>query len=189
MLERELTYQMPFERLVKLSRSASRKAFATSWRALLALIVAYIAGLAALIVFAPVVKRWLTAAGLPGGSDIAILMVAFFGGIYLLRRLSLRQVRERGDFNSLVRFKEDQDGLRFATPHIEYYLKWDGISQMLLEPDGVAISHVSLFFLIPDSAFIDRNERDTLIRDVFARLSETARARSERFLRPVLGSG
>jgi hypothetical protein len=55
-----------------------------------------------------------------------------------------------------------------------------------MEHDGVAVSHGSLFFLIPDGAFADLQERNAFIRDVFGRLGAEARARSEAFVRPVL---
>lgn len=186
MLDRELTYQMPFARLLKLSRSASRKAFAVSWRLVWLLIASYLAGLALVIVFARPIDNWLAQYGLPDLTPIVSLLIAFGIGFWLLRRYGQRQAKNRADYDSVVRFREDPEGLRFATTQVEYFIKWHGISQMLLEPDGVVFSHGNLFFLVPTEAFSSISERDTLVRDVFGRLSEVARARSEKFIRPVL---
>jgi hypothetical protein len=59
---------------------------------------------------------------------------------------------------------------------------------MLMERDGVVVSHGNLFFLVPDSAFVDTQERNGFVRDVFGRLGEEARSRSESSVRPVLGT-
>lgn len=186
MLDRELTYQMPFERLMKLSRSASRKAFSTSWYLTWLLIGSYFALLGALIIFADEIDRLEREAGIPWWFWFGLLIVALVAGLLLLRRHTRRLMKGRADFDSTVTLREEPDGLRFATPQIEYYVKWNGISQMLMQHDGVAISHGALFFLIPDVAFADRSERDAFVRDVFGRLNDAARERSETLVRPVL---
>jgi hypothetical protein len=77
-------------------------------------------------------------------------------------------------------------GLRFATEEVEHYLKWRGISQLLLDRDGVIFSHGNLFFLIPDRAFASSEDRLAFIRDVHERLGERARALSEKHVSVVL---
>ncbi|WP_072394695.1 hypothetical protein [Hyphomicrobium sp. CS1GBMeth3] len=186
MLDRELTYQMPFERLTKLSRSASRKAFSTPWRLTWLLLGSYFALLTLLVVFDDVIDRLERDAGIPWWFWLSLLVVVLIGGLFLLRRRWRRLIKGRVDFDSAVSFRQDPGGVRFATSQIEYYIKWDGISQMLLEHDGVVISHGSLFFMIPNTAFADEHERSALVRDVFGRLNAAARERSEEFLRPVL---
>lgn len=186
MLTRELTYQMPFERLVKLSRSASRKAYSMSWYLVWGLVAAYILAVAAFVVFAPTFDRWQADLGVPDYSVFLLAGAAALAGIWMLRRYGLRQMKDRADYDSTVRFRRETDGLRFATPQVEYFVKWNGISQMLVEPDAIVFSHGSLFFPVPDTAFADAAERDGLVRDVFGRLTETARQRSEKFIRPVL---
>jgi len=84
--------------------------------------------------------------------------------------------------------RKDDGGLRFATDQVEYYLKWPGISQMLMERDGVAVSHGSLFFLIPDGAFANVQERNAFVGEVFGRLGGEARGRSEKHIRHVLSA-
>lgn len=186
MLDRELTYQMPFERLVKLSRTASRKAFAQSFRMTILLFAGYVASLALIIGFARPINRWLAQYGLPAFTPIALLILAFVFGYWLLRRHGKKQMKQRADFDSTVRFREEPDGLRLATPEIEYFVKWHGISQVLLLADGVVFSHGNLFFMVPNEAFRDLGERDALTRDVFGRLNPTARERSEKLIGPVL---
>ena len=186
MLDRELTYQMPFERLVKLSRSASRKAFSTSWYLKWLLFGSYFVLLAAFIVFDSEIVRLEREAGVPWWLWFVLLVAALIVGMLALRRHARRQMKGRADFDSTVTLRQEPDGLRFATPQIEYYVKWIGISQMLMQHDGVAISHGSLFFLIPDAAFADMSERDLFVRDVFGRLNDAARERSKSLVRPVL---
>jgi hypothetical protein len=185
-MHRELTYQMPFERLLKLSRSASRKAYSSSWYLFLLLLAAYLGAIVGLAVFDSAVTRWQDARGLPWFSAFLLVLVIFVAAFWVLRRYGLRQMKGRANYGGTVRLRQDEGGLRFMTDDIEYYVKWSGISQMLLEHDGFAVSHGNLFFLVPDSAFSDITERNGLIRDVFARLGEEARARSKKFMRPVL---
>lgn len=185
MLERELQYQMPFERLQKLSRTASRKAFSTSWWRLWLLVVLYFVLVIALSVL-DYGGRLSQATGIPWWGWLSMLLAFVFGGIAWIRRQGLRQAKARADYDSTASVRQEADGIRFATPEIEYKVKWPGISQMLMVHDGVVISHGSLFFLIPDSAFIDMAERDAFIEDVYGRLTDVARARSEKFMRPVL---
>jgi hypothetical protein len=115
-----------------------------------------------------------------------LLVAAAFLGLALVRRHKRQVLKSRADFDSTVRLREEPEGLRFVTPQIEYFIKWNGISQMMMEHDGVVISHGALFFLIPDDAFADKGERDAFIRDVFGRLGQEAVERSERFVRSVL---
>ena len=108
------------------------------------------------------------------------------GCAWLLRRWQIGRVKSRVDFDQMVRMRQDDGGLRFATADVEHYVKWSGISQMLLERDGVVVSHGILFFLIPDKAFASATDRLAFIREVYGRLDEKARAMSERHLRSAL---
>lgn len=187
MLDRELQYHMPFERLQKLSRTASRKAFSASWWRFWLLIALCFVLLAVLHVL-DYEGRLAQATGIPPWVWLSLLGAFLFGGLVWIRRHGKRQMKARVDFDSAVRLRQDHGGLRFATPEIEYYLKWGGIGQMMVEPDGVVVSHGSMFFLIPNSAFADKAERDAFVRDVYGRLNEAAVERSEKFIRPLLGA-
>lgn len=183
MLDRELSYQMPFKRLMKVSRMASRRAFAGSWRLLFLLVAAYFVAFGLIIAFPEPVADWLADHNLPAVAPIFLLLAAFFAGFWLLRRHGVKQMKQRADYDGVVRFREEQDGLRFATSDIDYLVKWRGLSQMILvETDGVLFSHGSLYFLVPIEAFHDTKERNELVRDVFARLSEEARERSGKYV-------
>ncbi|MEO8420139.1 MAG: hypothetical protein ABI457_02995 [Hyphomicrobium sp.] len=185
-MDRELTYQMPFERLVELGRSAGRKVFAKLRAAFLLLIGLFCVAMALLTSFNEPIQKWQASVGLPEPSAYIAVLVAFAAAILELRRFRLRQIRSRADYDSAVRMREDDGGLRFATDQVEYYLKWQGIGQMLMERDGVAVSHGNLFFLIPNDAFSALAERDAFVRDVFGRLGAEAQARSEKHMRPIL---
>jgi hypothetical protein len=98
-------------------------------------------------------------------------------------------LKSRAAFNDTIRLTQDEGGLRFATEEVEHYLKWRGISQLLLDHDGVVVSHGNLFFLIPNHAFASAEERVTFIRDVYGRLGERARSISNKHVSTVLKEG
>jgi hypothetical protein len=184
MLERELTYQLSFERLAKLSRSAGRKAFQTvfvlTWLWVLVLLVAVIA----IVVYADALRTSIQPFGIAAGPELMFLAAAviFFTGSRWLRKLRVAQLKRRATFNGTIRLTQDAGGLRFSTDEVEHYLKWKGISQVILERDGVAVSHGSLFFLVPDAAFASGEERLAFIRDVYGRLGEHAQAISRKYV-------
>ena len=187
-MRRELTYRLSFKRIMKLSRTMGGKLFARVWLWLLLacfLLAALLTG-----VFNPEIERWMIGAGLPDWPDLpfATCLVLFFAGIWRIRRLNASRIRTRANFDSEIRMTQEEGGLRFATDAIEYYVKWNGIAQMLVEPDGVVISHGNLFWLIPDTAFADAADRRAFIQEVYGRLGESARARSEKYIRPALAA-
>jgi hypothetical protein len=187
-MQRELTYHVPFERLIKLSRSAGRKVYpGVRWLAWL-LIALMIPVLAFVYAFSEEISDMAEDEGIPLGAELAFIIVGliFLGGVLLLRRYRLRLLKTRANFDQVVRLKQDDGGLHINTDDIEYYLKWQGLTQMLLERDGIVVSHGNLFFLIPDKAFASAAERLAFIRDVYGRLGESARAISEKYVRPAL---
>jgi len=155
LMQRELSYQLPFERLSKLSRAASRKAYPTLWWLSWLLLALVFAAIIAIIIYADALDGWLLRLGIPFGALLLLVAtgLVFLVGIYFLRRSRIAQVEERSTFNATIRLAQDDGGLRFATEEIEYYLKWRGISQILVDHDGVIVSHGNLFFLVPDRAF------------------------------------
>jgi hypothetical protein len=187
-MERELTYHVPFDRLIKLSRSAGRKVYpsiqwlAWLWIALLIPAVAFLYG------YSDEINDVAEDEGIPFATEMLFIAVGlvFLVGMLLLRRYRVRLMKNRANFDQIVRLKQDDGGLHVITDDIEYYLKWRGLTQMLLERDGLVVSHGNLFFLIPDRAFAGPAERLAFIRDVYGRLSESARAISEKHLRSVL---
>ncbi len=185
-MDRELTYQMPFTRLRKLGRNSGRKAYPVLWWSRWLLLASFFVVLILASTFDDAIQRWQSSVGLPPLTSFVAVLVLFVAALIVLRRSAFRQTKARANFQSDVRLRRDDGGIRIATDEIEYYLKWPGISQMLMEHDGVVVSHGNLFFLIPDSAFVDTQERNGFVRDVFGRLSEEARSRSERSMRAVL---
>lgn len=188
MLNRELRYHMPFDRLTKLSRQASRRAFSTSWYAIWALLGGYFALLGLMIVFSDEIGRLERDAGVPWWLWMVLLVAAALVGALLLRRQGRSRMKARANFDSAVSLRQEPEGLRFATPDIEYLVKWNGMSQMMTVPDGVVVSHGSLFFLIPNTEFADDGERPAFVRDVYCRLNPAVVERSEAFMRPLLGA-
>jgi hypothetical protein len=186
-MPRELTFEVPYKRLARLSRTAPRNAYPTVWwSGLLSWLFVII--LFALIFYRRILNGWFEATGIPIRVEFLFLAVGllFFLSFWLLRRLTIRQIKGRADFDQVIRLRQDDGGLRFITDQTELYLKWQGISQILLEPDGVVVSHGNLFFLVPDIAFASADDRLAFMREVYGHLSETARSISERHVGAAL---
>lgn len=187
MLGRELTYSMPLARLLTVSRVASRKVYASSWLFVALIFAVYVAIFSLLMAYDRPIKAWLKSYGLPGGITVIPIILALILAFWWLRRRGLKQLKSRADFDSAVRFREEAEGLRFATSEIEYFVRWTGIAQLLLiENHGLIVSHGNLFFLIPNEAFQSLQERNDLALRSLAKLSDAARERSEKFVKPVL---
>ena len=187
-MHRELTYQIPFERLRKLSRAASRKAYPKLWWLTWLWLALVLAAVFAIAFFADALDDRFNTVGIPFGLTLlfVVVVVVSLGVAYLLRRLRMAEVKGRATFNATITMKQDEGGLRFITEEIEHYLKWRGLSQMLLDRDGVIVSHGNLFFLIPDRAFTGPEDRLAFIREVYDRLGERARSISEKHVAAVL---
>jgi hypothetical protein len=188
-MQRELTYHVPFERLVKLSRSAGRKVYPHIRWLVWVMIAIVIAVCAFLYAFGDEIRDVAEDDGIPFATELAFIavFVAFIVGLRLLRRYQLRLMKNRFNFDQTVRLNQDDGGVRLSTDGVEYYLKWQGLTQMLLEPDGVVLSHGNLFFLVPNTAFASPEERLSFIREIYGHLSEKARAISEKHIQPALG--
>lgn len=185
---RELTYRMPYERLAKLGKTMGRKAFRGIWWRKWALFAAFLAIALGVSGFGDQLDRWAYMQGIPVGSG-TVLLAAFAllaAGVFWLRRTQKREMKSRADYDQQIRLRKDEGGLHFATDEIEYYLKWPGISQMLMDRDDVVVSHGGLFFMVPDRAFESGEERLDFIRDVYGRLKPDARARSQQYVEPLL---
>ena len=188
-MQRELTYHVPFERLVKLSRSAGYK-MNPHVRWLVWLLIALVMGVFAfLYTFGDEIRDVAEDEGIPFATELAFIgvVLVFVVGLRLLRRYQTRLMKDRVNFDQIVRLNQDDGGVRLTTDGVEYYLKWPGVTQMLLERDGVVLSHGNLFFLVPDTAFSSPEERLSFIRDIYGHLSEKARAISEKHIQPALG--
>jgi hypothetical protein len=188
-MQRELTYHVPFERLVRLSRSAGRKIYPRIRWIMWLMIAVLLAVFAFLYTFGDEIRDVADDEGIPFATELAFIgaFLVFIVGLRLLRRYQLRLMKNRYNFDQIVRLNRDDGGVRLSTDGVEYYLKWQGVTQMLLERDGVVLSHANLFFLVPDTAFASPEERLSFIREVYGHLSEKARAISEKHIQPALG--
>ena len=188
-MQRELTYHVPFERLVQLSRSAGRKIYPRIRWMVWVMIALVLFVCAFLYTFGDEIRDVAEDDGIPFATELAFIAVflAFIVGLRLLRRYQLRLMKDRYNFDQVVRLNRDDGGVRLSTDGVEYYLKWQGVTQMLLERDGVVLSHANLFFLVPDTAFASPEERLSFIREIYGHLSEKARAISEKHIQPALG--
>jgi hypothetical protein len=141
------------------------------------------------VVYADTLREAVPLFGL--GPELLLLAAAgiLFAGARWIRKLRVAQLKRRATFNQPIRLTQDEGGLRFSTDEIEHCLKWKGISQMILEKDGVAVSHGALFFLVPDSAFASAAERLAFISDVYARLDAEAQSNSRKHIRPAIEQG
>jgi hypothetical protein len=186
----ELTYQVPFGRLTKLSRTTCRKVYPSVWLMQWVIFAVVGAGTIAYLQYYDALDLWMRSAGMPLAVRLALPWIPFSGLVacyVLLRKLNIYRVRSRIDFDLTIHLTKDDGGLRLATEGIEYYLKWLGISQMLMEPDGVVVLCANVAFLVPDAAFPDAGTRLAFIREVYGHLTEKARSASEKYIRPVLG--
>jgi len=188
-MQRELTYHVPFERLVKLSRSAGLKVYPHIRWIVWAMIAIVIGTCAFLYAFGDEIRDVAEDDGVPFATELLFIavFVVFIVGLRLLRQYKLRLMKQRFDFDQIVRLNQDDGGVRLSTNGVEYYLKWQGVTQMLLEHDGVVLSHANLFFLVPNTAFASAEERLSFIREIYGHLSEKARAISKEHIQPVLG--
>jgi hypothetical protein len=191
-MQRELSYRLPLARLIKLSRTATRKGYPIVWWLTWVWIGIFLAVTISFAVFANDIRDALEAFDMGDMGPFvlfAAIALAYLAGRYALRKLRNAEVQRRATFNETIKLTQDEGGLRFATEEIEQYLKWPGISQLLLEPDGVVVSHGNLFFLIPNQAFPSADDRVAFIRDVYNRLGERARSISNRYVSGVLKNG
>jgi hypothetical protein len=188
-MQRELSYRLPFARLAKLSRTASRKGYPLVWWLTWLWIGVFLAVMIAISLFADDIRDAFDPLDLGPYVLLVAVALAFMAGMFALRRLRIAKVQKRATFNETIKLTQDEGGLRFATDEVEHYLKWRGISQLLLEPDGVVVSHGNLFFLIPNQAFASTDDRAAFIRDVYDRLGERARSISYRYVSVLLKSG
>jgi len=188
-MQRELTYHVPFERLVKLSRSAGYKMNPHVRWIVWVLIALAVSALAFLYTFGDEIRDVAEDEGIPFATELLFggVILIFIVSLRLLRRYQVRLMKNRINFDQIVRLNQDDGGVRLTTDSVEYYLKWRGVTQLLLERDGVVLSHGNLIFLVPNTAFANPEERLSFIREIYGHLSENARAISEKHIRPALG--
>ncbi len=184
----ELTYEIPFERLRKLGRTMGRRAFRGIWMLRWGLLFGYLLCLLLMSTYADELERTLEARGIYGGYLIVLIAISgiFLFAMIRLRKVQTRAIKARANFGLSIRLTKNEGGIHIETDEIAYYLKWRGINQMLLEPDGVVLSHGNLFFLVPDNAFASEANRNAFIRDVYAHLGDAARVKSEQEVGAVL---
>ena len=108
-MDRELTYQMPFEQLVRAwpIRGAQSVQRAKLRAAFLLLIGLFCVAIALLNSFSKPIQKWQASVGLPEPSAYIAVVIAFAAAILELRRFRLRQIRSRADYNSAVRMRQD----------------------------------------------------------------------------------
>jgi hypothetical protein len=91
-MQRELSYQVSFERLVKIGRSAGRKAYRTFWLLFWLTVAVYVTAILGLALYADQLSRWMEAAGIPFSVEIGFgaAAVFFVMAVWLLRRFRMR---------------------------------------------------------------------------------------------------
>ena len=120
---------------------------------------------------------------------LALLIVLSIVGRKWMERRERMRAEERYNYDEAISLKQHERGIHIGTDAIEYDLKWRGIEQMLLEPDGIVLGHGQMFWLIPDSAFPSPAARRTFVRDVYGRMSDEARAASAANIKLLLAEG
>src|SRR6516165_7781203 len=97
----ELTYQMPYRRLAKLSRSVRRKTFRTAWLLQWLLLAGVFVAFLGLFQYSDALYERMEEAGIPYAPLVAVvgIWVLFLAGYILLRRFSVNQAKSRVDYD------------------------------------------------------------------------------------------
>lgn len=106
---RELSYEVPFKRLTKLSRSMGRKALPRMWWARWVILVLYFSALIGFIVFDKELTRLMIRLGLPSGLLpympfvlIGAAFALFILGFGLIRKSAVREAKARANFDLAI---------------------------------------------------------------------------------------
>ena len=154
-MPRELRYRVPSERLRKLGRSADWKVYRTER------LLAWLLLVLLLVVFwvqynhGEIINRWMERAGVPFANELGnifgnIVFIGFgFLGIRLLLRHRIRKLERHVDLDQDIHLIEDEGDLRFASPEVEYYLKWHGINLVGLGEQHTGPFEITPLFLNP----------------------------------------
>lgn len=185
-----VTYTLPFARIQKLSRTGSRKSFKPIFILTWAWFALYFAVLAVIFAFQRDVDR--IVANLSRGTGLsfditfallfAVLIALFLLGLVFIRRFARKEMQRRVNWDQQATLDPVPGGIHIATPSIEYVLKWQGIHEVLREPDGIVFVHGALFFLVPDAAFEDQDNRNRFMDYVKQNLPKSVTERSAKEL-------
>ena len=189
----KLSYKVPYARIIKLSRSANRHTFRDIWLMSWALRLFFIAFALAIIAWPERAAEYLymfnKAVGLPPEETwlpMFGIVGAFIGGLFALRHLQRKRLQQRVDFDETIHLTAEERGVRFESSTLDYFLKWAGIREIYMEPDGPVLAHGTFYFLIPNDAFASEQQRVGFLRHILARLEPEAREKSERQLADAL---
>jgi hypothetical protein len=94
-MQRELTYQLPFERLARLSRATSRKAYPAVWWLTWLLVALTLAAVLGIALYTDALETRLDSVGIPFGPTLLFLgtAVIFLASSYGLRRMRIARVK------------------------------------------------------------------------------------------------
>src|SRR5262245_36540959 len=112
-MQRELTYHVSFDRLMKLSRSSPGK-FNPGIRLVVWVLIAIVIALCTfLYVFGDEIRDVAEDDGIPFATELAFIavFVGFVVGLRLLRQYQLRLMKNRFNFDQIVRLKQDDGGV------------------------------------------------------------------------------
>lgn len=195
MLERELTYTVPFDRLARVACSTQRKICGTCRVCLLASLLAGVAVVLSTFLNHAIVES-LVEAGLSKAyaqvTSIAAIVGSFIclaASFNLTQRRCVATLTQRNPAIAPTRLRVDEVGLWFLMEPADYHVKWVGIDQIYLEPDGIVIiSYGGLSYFIPDAAFDTTVKRNQFARWLYSQISQRAQERSSDDLKLVLGA-
>jgi hypothetical protein len=94
-MQRELTYQLPFERLARLSRATSGKAYPAVWWLTWLLVALTLAAVLGIALYTDALETRLDSVGIPFGPTLLFLgtAVIFLASSYGLRRMRIARVK------------------------------------------------------------------------------------------------
>lgn len=181
-----VTYNVPIERIQRLSRGGSRKLYPRQVAIYWVWIIAFVAFFLANAIWAGVIESRIAELGWPLGlsSDLTNFLVpivglfVFFTGLIMLKRRFRASHSERFEFNSDIALAPVEGGIRISGKDLEYRIRGAGIYQLLRERDGVVVVVAGLMFLVPDAAFSNAEHRVSFIDYLASLMSGEARERS-----------
>ncbi len=189
----KLTYELPYARMRKLGRKANRKIFGDIQIIFLAWTLVFVLLFLSMEFWPTYAYKALSAIteslGLPPESStllIYIILFLYLLGFALLIWATRRRVQKHVDFHDSVTLTTQDSGVCIETSSIAHLLKWKGIDEIFIEPDGPVLRSGVFFFLIPNKAFAGDAQRSAFLSNVLRHIGPDARERSERNLANVL---
>lgn len=182
-----IAFKVSFAEYVKRQVSGRRMAFASYYRAQVAIVAGFLIALwstsgetgAAVLEF--ISPRLGISCEAAGWLISLVYYVTFLTALAVaVRSFRKEQAARIGqELNWTVSLTGE--GVRFARPDIEHLVKWGGIYRMLRESNATFILHGDTSFFVPDTAFASSEVRKEFMEQIYSRMPTVARLRTGEF--------